>query len=293
LSVQRLTFLTLFSTYILIVFGGYVASSESGMGCGPEWPLCNGVYIPSLHGETLVEYVHRVIGIVLGIMTIILCIQIFQLKPSFRVRLATYWMLTLFIIQILLGAIVVVRDLPATIITIHLLVAMIYMALLIFIWRSYTWENQFNLNNSYDNTGIRRYILTHIHIILVLLLITITLGAYIKHEQYGLACDWLGCRETFLPSDDSQLLQTLHRIFAVITTIYTLLFAGWIFTKSRDQNLRKRVVLAVIVVIAQMLVGIIAIITNLELSWAVTHLAIATALFGIIIETRVYLRYSL
>ncbi len=290
MSIQRLALITLFLTYILIVFGGYVASSESGMGCGPEWPLCNGEYIPSLHGETLVEYAHRVIGAVLGIMTIILSIKIIRLKPSLHIKLTTYWMLTLLIVQVLLGAVVVILDLPAIVITIHLMVAMIFMALLIFICHTYKSKDSFALENRYDHTSIRKYIRTHIHIILGLLLVTITIGAYIKHQQYGLACDWLGCRETFLPTDNRQLLQTLHRIFALITTLYILIFAGWTFTISKDQHLRIRVVLAAIVVIIQMLVGVITVITHLELPWAVVHLAIATALFGIITEVRAYLR---
>ncbi|MBX6377416.1 MAG: cytochrome AA3 biosynthesis protein, partial [Clostridia bacterium] len=35
---RRLGLATLVGTYVLIVFGGFVASSGSGMGCGPDWP---------------------------------------------------------------------------------------------------------------------------------------------------------------------------------------------------------------------------------------------------------------
>src|SRR5690625_3486814 len=72
LSSRNIAFITIILTYFLIVFGGYVASSESGMGCGPDWPLCNGEVIPELHGETLIEFGHRVIGAVLFIFTFIL-----------------------------------------------------------------------------------------------------------------------------------------------------------------------------------------------------------------------------
>ena len=35
ITIKRIALLSIIVTYFLIVFGGYVASSESGMGCGP------------------------------------------------------------------------------------------------------------------------------------------------------------------------------------------------------------------------------------------------------------------
>src|SRR6266566_4685596 len=42
------------STYILIVIGGYVTTSNSGLGCGESWPLCEGAVFPSLNRPELV-----------------------------------------------------------------------------------------------------------------------------------------------------------------------------------------------------------------------------------------------
>ncbi|MFT4416752.1 COX15/CtaA family protein [Fredinandcohnia humi] len=61
MRIRSLCLVTIFIAYFLIVFGGYVASSQSGMGCVPDWPLCNGVLIPVLEDSTLIEYAHRVI----------------------------------------------------------------------------------------------------------------------------------------------------------------------------------------------------------------------------------------
>ena len=33
-------------TYLLIVFGGIVRITGSGLGCGDDWPLCNGQLLP-------------------------------------------------------------------------------------------------------------------------------------------------------------------------------------------------------------------------------------------------------
>src|SRR4051794_41409691 len=54
---RRLADLTALVTFLLIVVGGVVRVSESGLGCGPGgsgtkgWPLCGGAVVPPGGGE--------------------------------------------------------------------------------------------------------------------------------------------------------------------------------------------------------------------------------------------------
>ncbi len=43
----------------LIVLGGVVRITGSGMGCGDHWPLCNGAWFPPLDLPTMIEISHR------------------------------------------------------------------------------------------------------------------------------------------------------------------------------------------------------------------------------------------
>src|SRR5260370_3179796 len=56
------------STYVLIVIGGYVTTSNSGLGCGESWPLCKGAVFPSLNNpEVVIDLTHRLFNSVVGV----------------------------------------------------------------------------------------------------------------------------------------------------------------------------------------------------------------------------------
>jgi heme a synthase len=272
-------------TYFLIVFGGYVASSNSGMGCGPEWPLCNGEVIPTLKGATLIEYLHRVIGATLGLLSALLFFTLMR-RNGRRVYQVSFAMLGLLVIQILLGAVVVVLDLPSIVISVHLIIAMLFLFCLIWIWRHLEVEEQ--EYKAYLTKGNQRSVIRHLNMVLILLLCTMAFGAYIKHQTYGLACGWLGCRQTFYPTTIPELLQTIHRGLAVVSTLYILLLTLWSFTKEWGRSIQKRLVLCTLAVLFQLVIGAVVVMTFLDLSSAVFHLAIGTGLFALVSETRVY-----
>ncbi|MDR6999982.1 COX15/CtaA family protein [Neobacillus niacini] len=283
---RNLALLTILLTYFLIVFGGYVASSNSGMGCGPEWPMCNGEIVPSLKGATLIEYLHRVIGALLGGLSLLLFFQILRSKLGFMARIVSFTMLGLLTVQVLLGAVVVVRDLPSIIITIHLLIAMLFMGCLIWIWRYPYLDGAQQVNQIH--LRVQKSIMFHLNIVLGLTLLTLGFGAFIKHETYGLACGWLGCRQSIFPGTTPELFQSIHRGLAVVTALYLLFVTYYAFSKKWGRALRRRMLLCAFTVLLQLVIGAMVIITKLDLPWAVFHLAIATALFAFVMEARVY-----
>lgn len=285
----RLALFTILLTYLLIVFGGFVVSSESGMGCGPEWPLCNGAVIPNLQGDTLIEFAHRVIGAILGVVAIILFVKIIRSYENTTIRSVAWGMLFLLIVQILLGAVVVILDLPAIVVTGHLFVAMVFLASLIWLWRRMeNRESKQKIHTVSINIEKRKQINNHLNLVLVLLLLTFVFGAYIKHESYGLACGWLTCGDSLLPNTLPGILQTIHRVLALISTIYLLLISFWAFSKRWGVAMQNRLFLALIILLLQLLVGVLTIISYLDIPWAVLHLAIGTALFGFVYEARVF-----
>src|SRR2546430_17184481 len=83
---RRLADLTAVVTVLLIVVGGVVRVSQSGLGCGPGgsgtkgWPLCGGSVIPLVGDENrLIEFSHRLLATVVVILIGLLCWRAYQL----------------------------------------------------------------------------------------------------------------------------------------------------------------------------------------------------------------------
>src|SRR2546426_10703487 len=136
LGVRILAYGSALSTYVLIVIGGYVVFSGSGVACGSSgpdsWPLCNGQVIPTLSGPVLVEWTHRLFTLVVGLfvlgMTIIAWTRYKEEKRVLQFSTAGFLVL---IAQVLLGMVTVKTDLDPLVSTAHLAVASALFAMVI------------------------------------------------------------------------------------------------------------------------------------------------------------------
>lgn len=96
----------------VIVFGSVVRATESGAGCGPHWPACNGEFIPSaIEGARLIEFTHRVTSAVALLLVAVLAWQVFRAFPrGDRARKAVTWAGVFVLVEALLGAALVLFE---------------------------------------------------------------------------------------------------------------------------------------------------------------------------------------
>src|ERR1700716_4667979 len=66
---RRVAVLTAIFAYLQIALGGVVRVSGSGLGC-PDWPLCHGRPYPPADLHAIIEYSHRAVGTVTGVLII-------------------------------------------------------------------------------------------------------------------------------------------------------------------------------------------------------------------------------
>lgn len=137
-SIRSLAFLTATFAYALIVIGLVVRITDSGMGCGDDWPLCNGQVVPAFTDHhVVIEYLHRVVT--LGITGLTLALAAVTLArrnepgvagPAGPLR-AVALAMGLLGLQVMLGAIVVWLELQALSVVLHLGTALAFLAALL------------------------------------------------------------------------------------------------------------------------------------------------------------------
>jgi heme a synthase len=155
-SFRRIAFTTVCAVYFLILVGGIVRASGAGMGC-PDWPTCFGQWVPPTHEsqlpadyheryavgyestqfnpiKTWTEYLNRLTGASIGFLIFLTAwrSRVYRTEDTLIFRLS--W--TVFVLvgfQGWLGSTVVASNLKPVIITMHMLLALVIVAMLIYI----------------------------------------------------------------------------------------------------------------------------------------------------------------
>ena len=139
---RRLADLTAVVTFLLIVVGGIVRVSQSGLGCGPGgsgtkgWPLCGGQVIPLVGNENrVIEFSHRLLATVVVVLIAVLCWRAYK-----HLREGHGWALrgsliagVLVLVQAVLGGLTVEHSLAEELVAAHLGTAMLLLGLLLWL----------------------------------------------------------------------------------------------------------------------------------------------------------------
>jgi cytochrome c oxidase assembly protein subunit 15 len=121
------------STYVLIVIGGYVTTSNSGLGCGESWPLCKGAVFPTLNNpEVVIELTHRLFNSVVGVFILGMAIVAWtRYRTAGNVVLLSTTSLVALIAQVLLGMVTVTTSLNPVVSDAHLALASAILAVVV------------------------------------------------------------------------------------------------------------------------------------------------------------------
>jgi heme A synthase len=298
---RRLALATIGATFLLIIVGGIVRVSESGLGCGPAgsglngWPFCNGDLLPGLNLNAVIEYTHRALAGVVGIMMIALAVLAFKRHRAHRglVR-ATVAAAVLVFVQALLGAATVEKDLDEGLVAAHLGLAMGLLALLLYAWRA---SRPQNIGAPEADAGPRFRRLALVSSGLVFL--TIVAGGYMAGTQnYGRADYQLGdgahhacgkefptCNGEFLPFGVARLVDVhlTHRVFMYLASIAILALIVLALRRRPSAGVVRSGYLLAALLTAQILVGALNVWLDEYEALIVTHLALGTLLWAAVV----------
>jgi heme a synthase len=146
---QALTLVVLFLTFDLVLFGAFTRLTDSGLGC-PDWPGCYGNASPSgahqqiaaaqaamptgpvTPAKAWIEMIHRYLATGVGVLILTLAAGTWALRRR-GAAVSPWWptlALTWVCLQGALGALTVTMKLFPAVVTLHLLAALVLLALL-------------------------------------------------------------------------------------------------------------------------------------------------------------------
>nr|WP_256719753.1 COX15/CtaA family protein [Paenibacillus glucanolyticus] len=106
--------------FFVLLAGALVTKTGSGRGCGDDWPLCNGKFIPAYTLESMIEYSHRMIAGVVGILVLVTYIVIRKYYGSHKeARYYAGGTLLFTVIQALMGAAAVMWPQQPAVMALH------------------------------------------------------------------------------------------------------------------------------------------------------------------------------
>jgi cytochrome c oxidase assembly protein subunit 15 len=308
-----LTAITLFLTFDLIVFGAFTRLTDSGLGC-PDWPGCYGQASPlEAHADirsaqlamptgpvTLakawIEMAHRYLAMAVGV----LCIAAAAAGWARRRDLphSPWWptaTLAWVIVQGLFGMFTVTLKLYPAIVTLHLLGALVLLALLVLQHESFA-----------DRPLSAALSPGWVAVVLGLVVVQITLGGWVSTNYAVLACtgfpacngQWWPVMDFqhgftvlrelgraghggFLPFEALVAIHMTHRLFAIVAAA-ALLVLSWRLSRCPDATARHCGVLMLALLVMQAATGLSNVVLDWPLVAALLHTAGAAALVGVL-----------
>jgi cytochrome c oxidase assembly protein subunit 15 len=284
----RLARITALATFVLLLAGGLVHATGSGLACPEAWFICHGSLFPRMVGGVLYEHGHRLIAMTVGLLTIATTVMIWRRRPHDRAaRLASAGAIALVWLQGSLGAMTVKYKLPWYVSSAHLSVSMLFFSLVIWL--------AFRTRPVADGVPVPVEIPARIRTWLGLAVgatyAQIVLGALVRHHGAGLACNVRMplCDGHFWPTWGPAQLHMVHRYMALAVT--TVIIAATVMAMravrigpqpegAPARPFRRLAGLSHILVLTQIGLGVLSVVTYLGTLSVTAHLGTGAALLA-------------
>ncbi|MBS4189083.1 heme A synthase [Bacillus sp. FJAT-49705] len=269
----------------ILLGGALVTKTDSGMGCGRSWPLCNGELLPKdITPELIIELAHRVVSGAVGIMVLIL--SIWTWRSIGHIRETKFLSITSFlflVLQGLIGAAAVIWGQSDFVLALHFGISLISFAtVLLLTLLIFEVDKKFDAEKIILDRRMKRHIIG----VSIYSYMVVYSGALVRHVDASLVCrDWPLCiNGTFsLPSNMHEWVQMGHRAAAGLIFIWI----GYITLLTIKYYKNQKVIywgwiISFILVSLQVIAGAFIVISRLNLYIALAHAFFISCLFGVL-----------
>ncbi|MDP9270449.1 MAG: heme o synthase [Chloroflexota bacterium] len=285
----KLAAVTAAMTFLLVVVGVVVRSTGSGLGC-PEWPTCQGTWVPPFDDiHAIIEWSHRTTAAVVGLLAAALAISA---VVAYRRRSSIVWpslaILALVVFQAILGKVTVESELAGDIVTAHLATAMSLLALVIYVAVRSGLPDRVLLKGGWR--GPTRWLTIAAAAVFVLLL----LGSHVTATDTALVFpDWPLMNGTLFPALTA--VTTPHVIHRWAAVVVGVILAAATLAALRDResspDIARLAIGASALYLVQVVVGGLQVFTGLAPWSQILHLSLGAAIWSLLVAAVVLSHY--
>lgn len=271
----------------VLLGGALVTKTESGMGCGSSWPLCNGEFMPSeITPKLIIELSHRLVSGIMAIVVIALSVLSWKYLGHIReVKLLSFLSTFFLLLQALIGAAAVIWNQSDFVLATHFGISLISFTAVFLLMLLI-----FEVDKKFDATSlmIQKKHRKEIYALTIYTLVVVYTGALVRHADASMVCqDWPFCFNdtpfAFGAYRFDQWIQMGHRFAAGLLFIWTILF----FLRIIRQYRMNRImfwgwIITLILIVSQVLIGALIIFTMLNLGIALLHALIIACYFSML-----------
>ncbi|WP_018662931.1 COX15/CtaA family protein [Heyndrickxia acidiproducens] len=277
--------LTTLSMMVVLIGGALVTKTGSGLGCGHQWPLCDGKFFPDpLTVESFIEWAHRFCTGIASILVFVLAIwSWFAIGHKKETKFLAIVSVLFLLLQAFLGAAAVVWGQSDAIMALHFGISLISFASVLMLTLLI-----FEVDQKFDASSLvlDKSMKWHTIGVTVYSYLVVYTGALVRHMNASLACrDFPLCLNDSpgLPANIYEWVQMLHRGAAALIFVWIAYIAFQAMKYYKNQRvIYWGWIIAFILICLQAASGAMIIFTRLNLQISLLHNLIISCLFGLL-----------
>ncbi|MEO2206181.1 COX15/CtaA family protein [Paenibacillus pabuli] len=286
-----LTVLTCLVMFLATFGGGVVTKTESGLGCGTEWPLCNGKLVPAHTVASLIEYSHRAVSALAGLLSIASFVAFLRYGKSRRdLQLFSFLTLIFVIIQGIMGAFAVVFSQSSAVMALHFGFALIAFASSLMMALGIRQEARHGgLERLNKYPRVSKNFRNLVWFSTIYTYLVVYTGAFVSHTDSAGGCSGFPlCNGQIIPElSGGVAVAFAHRAAAASLVIVIAILGHYAYRKHPDNTeLRALGVVSVVLILLQVLIGFGMMLTinrpEVYMFVALAHMLDIAILFGIL-----------
>lgn len=275
---KKLAFFSGFVTLgmmLVLIMGGTVTKTDSGDGCGTDWPLCHGKLIPTNPSvETMIEYSHRVVSGMEGLLIIALAIWTFiAVKHRVDVKIFAFLAFIFMLIQSIIGAGAVIWQQSDAILALHFGISLVSFASLLIL-------TILLFEGDREHQVVSRRLRSHLYGLSIYTMIVVYTGAYVRHLGATYACvGWPICEQEVWTFES--YVQMGHRVMAGLLVLYTL-YVLYLARKEMNRLIERGMMASLFFILLQVGTGAWIVLGGHATYVPLLHAFLITCYFGIL-----------